>query len=215
MAGHVRKRGNKWYYSFEASSVDGKRKRIERVGGRTKKEAEAALRKALQEYENAGLHFEASEISVSDYMDYWFKNYVEISCKYNTQIAYKNIITNHIKPALGVYKIKSLTPMILQEFVNSKYLTGLSKNHLTNIIGVLSGSLKYAVHPCQFIKNTPMQYVKLPKYENSKSEIHRRIITLDEFNSIIERFPGTSFYIPLMIGYHTDSELRSYCTMLG
>lgn len=47
MAGHVRKRGNKWYYSFEASSVDGKRKRIERVGGRTKKEAEAALRKRL------------------------------------------------------------------------------------------------------------------------------------------------------------------------
>ena len=67
MAGHVRKRGNKWYYSFEASSVDGKRKRIERVGGRTKKEAEAALRKALQEYENAGLHFEPSEISVADY----------------------------------------------------------------------------------------------------------------------------------------------------
>ena len=28
MAGHVRKRGNKWYYSFEASSVG---------GGRTKK----------------------------------------------------------------------------------------------------------------------------------------------------------------------------------
>jgi len=28
MAGHVRKKGNKWYYSFEASSVG---------GGRTKK----------------------------------------------------------------------------------------------------------------------------------------------------------------------------------
>jgi hypothetical protein len=49
MEGYVRKRGEKWYYSFEeASSVEGKRKRIERVGGRTKKEAEAALRKALE-----------------------------------------------------------------------------------------------------------------------------------------------------------------------
>lgn len=70
MEGHVRKRGDKWYYSFEASNVDGKRKRIERVGGRTKKEAEMALRAALQQYNNAGLHFEPSEISVSDYMDY-------------------------------------------------------------------------------------------------------------------------------------------------
>lgn len=66
MEGHVRKRGKKWYYSFEAASVDGKRKRIERVGGNTKKEAEAALRKAKQQYENTGLLFEPTEISVAD-----------------------------------------------------------------------------------------------------------------------------------------------------
>src|SRR5690554_3213150 len=113
MAGHVRKRGDKWYYSFEASSVGGKRKRIERVGGRTKKEAEAALRKALTEYENAGAHFEPSEMSVADYMDYWFKEYVMINCKYGTQQNYKRIIDLHIKPSLGYYKLKSLTPSIL------------------------------------------------------------------------------------------------------
>jgi hypothetical protein len=76
MEGHVRKRGNKWYYGFEASNVDGKRKRIERVGGYTKKEAEAALRRALMEYEYAGIHFQPAEISVADYMDYWVRNYV-------------------------------------------------------------------------------------------------------------------------------------------
>ncbi|WP_390888374.1 hypothetical protein [Enterococcus devriesei] len=43
MEGYVRKRGSKWYYSFEAASIDGKRKRIERVGGNTKTEALAAL----------------------------------------------------------------------------------------------------------------------------------------------------------------------------
>ena len=40
-------------------SVVGKRKRIERIGGRTKKEAESALRKALEEYEKAGTWSEA------------------------------------------------------------------------------------------------------------------------------------------------------------
>lgn len=208
MAGHVRKRGNKWYYSFEASRVDGKRKRIERVGGRTKKEAEAALRKALEEYENAGLHLVQSEISVADYMDYWFKNYVMVNCKYNTQSAYEIIIRNHIKPAFGIYKLKSLTPTMLQEFVNNKYLTGISKNHLTNIICVLRGSLKYAVHPCNFIKDNPMQYVKYPKYEHSKTEINHKVITTEEFNHIIERFPiGTTFHIPIMIGYYTGCRI--------
>jgi integrase len=208
MQGHVRKRGNKWYYSFEASSVDNKRKRIERVGGRTKKEAEAALRKALEEYNNAGLHFEPTETSVSDYMDYWFKNYVMLNCKYNTQNGYENIIRNHIKPSFGIYKLKSLTPSLLQEFLNNKYLNGISKNHLTNIINVLSGSMKYAVHPCKFIKDNPMQYVKYPKYDHSKLETDHKIITQDEYKRIIERFPpGTTFFIPIMIGYYTGCRI--------
>jgi len=208
MEGHVRKRGDKWYFSFEASNVDGKRKRIERVGGRTKKECEAALRSALQEYNNAGLHFEPNEISVSDYMDYWFKNYVLLNCKYNTQTGYEMIITNHIKPALGIYKLRSLTPAVLQEFVNAKYLTGISKNHLVNVLTVLNGSVKYAVHPCQFIKDNPMQYVKFPKYEHSKIETDHKIISNDNFNRIIERFPfGSTFYIPLMIGFYTGCRI--------
>lgn len=208
MKGSVRKRGSQWYYSFEAGSIDGKRKRIERVGGRTKKEAETALRNALQEYENSGLHFEPTEISVSDYMDYWFKNYVQVNCKYNTQNSYEIIIRNHIKPVFGIYKLKSLTPAILQEFVNNKYLNGISKHHLTNIIAVLSGSLKFAVHPCKFIKDSPMQYVKYPKYEHSKLEIDRKIITPDEFKRMIERFPaGTTFYISIVIGYYTGCRI--------
>ena len=35
MEGHIRKRGNRYYFSFEVAGVGGKRKRIERAGGRT------------------------------------------------------------------------------------------------------------------------------------------------------------------------------------
>lgn len=208
MEGSIRKRGNKWYYSFEAGMVDGKRKRIERVGGRTKKEAETALRLALSEYENAGLHFEPCDISVSDYLDYWFQNYVTVNCKYNTQEGYKLIIKNHIKPVLGIYKLKSLTPAILQQFINEKYLTGLSKNHLSNIMSVVSSALNYAVYPYEFIKSNPMQYVKYPKYEHTRAETNRRVISIEEIEKITERFPqGSSFYIPIVIGYHTGCRI--------
>lgn len=208
LEGHVRKRGDKWYYSFEASSIEGKRKRIERVGGRTKKEAEAALRAALQDYNNAGSHFDPTDTSVSDYMDYWYKNYVLLNCKYNTQTAYDLIIRNHIKPGLGFYKLRSLTPANLQEFVNEKFLSGYSKNHLTNILTVLSGALKYAVHPCKFTKDNPMQYVKYPKYEHSKAEIDRKVISNDDFKKIIDRFPpGSTFNMPIMIGYYTGCRI--------
>ena len=37
MTGGVRKKGSKWYYYFDTAKVDGKRQKIERVGGKTKK----------------------------------------------------------------------------------------------------------------------------------------------------------------------------------
>jgi integrase len=149
-----------------------------------------------------------------DYCDYWYKEYALINCKYNTQVAYKAIIDNHIKPELGLYKLKGIQPAVLQQFINKKYSFGYSKNHLFNIYTVLSGSLKAAVFPYQFIKENPMQYVKMPKYEHSKTETNYKVINKEDYGKIIERFPyGSSFYIPLMIAYHTGVRVGE-CTAL-
>lgn len=201
---NVRKRGNKWEYRFEAAKVDGKRKQISKSGFNTKKEALEAGAKALAEYNNAGLHFEPSEISFADYLDYWFDNYVKVNLKYNTQLAYLNIIENHLKPELGMYKLKSLTPTIIQEFVNKKFIYGgYKKSHLVNITATLSGALKYAVMPAKLIKDSPANYIVYPKYEHSKGETNRTIISIDDFKTMTERFKGTPYYYALMIGFYT------------
>ena len=75
MKGGTRKRGKTWSYYFDAAAVGGKRKKIEKGGFRTKKEAEAALAKALSEYNRAGTVFEPSNISVGDYLDEWLEQY--------------------------------------------------------------------------------------------------------------------------------------------
>ena len=112
MNGGVRKRGSTWSYYFDLGKVDGKRKKKERGGFRTKKEAEIALAAALHEYNHAGTVFEPSEITVSDFLDQWYKLYCEPNLKYNTQVAYLRIIEGHIKPKFGVYKLKSMAPAI-------------------------------------------------------------------------------------------------------
>lgn len=91
MQGSVRKRGNTWAYSFEVAKEDGKRKRVEKTGWKTKKEALEELRKAIIDYENSGVVLNESEMSVTDYFDYWFKEYVVVNCKYNTQVGYKRL----------------------------------------------------------------------------------------------------------------------------
>lgn len=110
--GSVRKIGNTWYYSFETAKVDGKRKRIERKGGDTKKEALAALRAAMHEYDRSGQLFDEHTMSTSDYLDYWYDNYVMINLKRRSQQYYKQLITNHLKPIIGHYKLNALKPTI-------------------------------------------------------------------------------------------------------
>ena len=95
---HVRKRGEKWYYSFEVASVDGKRKRIERVGGTRKSDALAKGIQALNEYNNAGQHFEPTTISVADFLDYYMDNNSIVNNRYNTLLGYIGVIETHLKP---------------------------------------------------------------------------------------------------------------------
>ncbi|MCD3364009.1 site-specific integrase, partial [Clostridium botulinum D/C] len=180
MKGGVRKKGKRWYYYFNLGIIDGKRKIIERAGGATKKEAEKALRKALNEFENCDSVLTESNISVADYFDYWYKEYVLINCKYNTQLNYRRIIDRHIKPKLGNYKLKSLSPATLQEFLNKKYRNGFAKNTLSGFYGVLSGALRMAVYPYQLIKENPMQYVTMYKRQDN--------------NEIFRSFKGVVFY---------------------
>ena len=78
---NTRKRGDKWEYRFEAARIDGKRKQISKGGFKTKKEALEAGTKALASYNNSGLKFEPTDISVSDYLDYWFDTYCKTELK--------------------------------------------------------------------------------------------------------------------------------------
>lgn len=205
MKGSIRKRGSTWYYSFDIGIIDGKRKRKEKGGFKTKSECEKALRIALNEFEQTGSIFTASEITFNEYLNLWYNDYVLINCKYGTADYYKRIINCHLKPYFKEMKLKQLNPSTLQKFINYKMINGYSKNSVSNFYGVLSGSLKYAVYPCNYIKENPMTYVNMPKYdEKMKETSDLKIISYDNFNKILDRFPfGSSFYIPLQIAFHT------------
>ncbi|MBN1039061.1 site-specific integrase [Clostridium botulinum] len=210
MEGGVRKKGNRWYYYFEAGRVNGKRKRIERKGGDTKKEAQQALRMALNEFNNTGSYVNETNMSFSDFLDYWFDEYVMKNCKYNTQQTYKSFININLKPNLGIYKIKQLNYAALQEFLNKQYAHGYSKNTLARLRSIISHSLEMAVSPYQFIKVNPAKNLTLPRFDNiAKKNI---VISIENFNKIIGRFPcGTSFYIPLQIAFNTGMRAGEVC----
>ena len=198
----TRKRGTTWQYSFETARVDGKRKSVSKGGFRTKADAIAAGTQALNEYNNTGQVFSPAEISVADYLDYWFDNYCKPNLKYNTQLGYIQIIEKHLKPAFGSYKLKALTTATIQEFITRLKINGLARASVTGILSVLSAAYEYAVEPLGYVKENPCSRVKMPKFEKKPKE--RTVIRPEDFRKILERFPeGNPFYLPLMIGYYT------------
>lgn len=216
MAEGVRKRGNKWSYYFDTAKIDGKRKKIEKGGFRTQKEALEARTAAMAEYNNTGRTFQPKEISVSDYLDYWLENAIKKNIdhgySYNTYVNYAGSIRTYIKPQLGMYKLSSLqySPDIIQSWVDNMKAANLSKNRITNILTCLTSSLNYAVTPLKYINYNPCCSVKVGKFPvNIKAkEKNNYICTKEDFNHIIERFPaGDKFNLSLLVPYNTGTRI--------
>lgn len=206
----VRKRGKKWEWSFEGARIEGKRQPISKSGYRTKADAIAAGTQAKAEYDNAGRAFKISEVSVADYLDYWYENYVLQDLSYRTQLDYKRKIELHMKPALGKYRLASLEPDIIQKWINSKKDQGYSKSMVKNTLSCLSGALNYAVYPCKYIQNNPCMYVKIPKIKTDvEKKAHTEYICIPEdYQAILARFPkGSNFFLPIVTGYHCGTRI--------
>lgn len=161
--GSVRKKGNTWYYTIEMAPVDGRRKRVERVakGAKTKKEAMKIMLEVENELKYGINTLDKGKMSYGDFLKYWMDNYVRKNLAKNSIDSYEYHL-KRIIPALGYYELRQLTPMILQDFLD-KSLESLSVNTVDVYKAILSGSLKYAVHPCGFIKSSPAGYVKVKR----------------------------------------------------
>lgn len=207
----VNKNGTFAYqYRFEIASVDGKRKWKSKSGFKTKKEAKEAARIAQQTYENIGHAVEPSEMSFSDFLDQWIENDCKLTCKESTIKGYEKKIRLYIKPALGSYKLKSITKNDLQKFIVDLYNEGFAINTLSSIKGILTKSFGFALDR-NYILSDPATKLIVPKKMKAKNTTKTKphvYIPADIMEKIFERFPeGSSAYIPIMIGYHTGLRL--------
>lgn len=204
---YFRQKGDVWYYTIEIERVGGKRKKVERAGGYSQKEAKAAYRKAIAELEIRG-KYEETKMTYDELLADWKENDVDINSSENTQITYEASVKNHISPALGKYQITKITPKILQDFINAKKAK-YKKSTLNTMLAILKASFSYAVQPCEYLAISPADHVTLPKYKDITSDDEEAyIFTPKEIEMIFVRFPvGHQFYIPIRIAYHTGMRL--------
>lgn len=195
------KNGKKVYeYCFELAHEGGKRRRRTKSGFATKREARAAGRQALYEYENVGEVVVDNNISYSDFLDFWIENDCKNTCKEQTIKGYEKKIKLYIKPELGAYRIKSINKDNLQAFITDLYNDGFSVNTVTSIKGLLTKSFNFAVDR-NYIPASPVVNLVIPKNKQPDRPTRFKqhiFLEKDQVDKIFERFPkGTSSFIPL------------------
>ncbi len=194
----ARKRGTKWEYRFEMALIGGKRKQFSKSGFDTKKEALKAGADAYAKYNRAGFLFEPSEISVADYMDLWFREYCKKNTKPTTQRTYGQLIKTWITPQLGSYKLKALTPAVMQEWINGAAST-LAQGSLKVLKAIMREALEYAIDPLGFIEANPIQRVKVPKTARECKE--GTGISIEEYDAVCNELRGSRKRIVFLIGW--------------
>lgn len=151
-------------------------------------------------------------MTLHDFLLFWQKEYVELKLKPNTQDNYRLTIKNHIIPLLGKYKLKSLTPHVLQQYMNTKVREGLAQQTLNIIKEILNRSLNQAVYPYKYNEN-PMLYVELmknkerkPTRDDMKIQSKENLRLLNE--KLTEEHP---FHLPFHIGLHCELRVGELC----
>ena len=187
--GTLRKRGNSWYFSVELPAENGKRKRIERAGGKTKKEAQEKMKLFEAEILKNG-YKEESKITFKELSNNWLESYVETNCKDRSKSTYERMLRLHIVPRIGNYRVVDIKPKVINDFYNTLKEEDYNKSTAELVKSTLNGCLNFAVFPGEVIASNPCSSVKFPKFiENTNS---KDVLTQDDLELILEK--GEKYY---------------------
>lgn len=171
-SGTIRKRADGRWEGIYSAGYDQQTGRLIRksIYGKNQKEVRQKLSKVTTEIDE-GLYLEPAKMTLSDWMDLWYKEYT-FDKKYSTLKGYKAQINKHIRPGIGKYNLSQLNPMILQRFFNhlsepNEKGKVLSPKSIKNVYIILSGILEQAVEN-EMISKNPCKKVKLPKVYNKQ-----------------------------------------------
>ena len=169
--------------------VEGKRKTLY---GKTKTEVQQRLIKA-QGAVLSGQYFDPSLITVKQWLDTWFKEYMIGKRAPKTVEGHANNINNHILPAIGDIKLKDIKGYTLQKLYNElerKY----SARTVQLVHTTLNTAFKQAIRNDLIQMNAASKCV-LPKHIQKKS----RALSLKEQKKFVEAIKGTQYELVFLL----------------
>lgn len=188
MKGSLQEKHNKYYAVLR---VNGKQKwinlQISTARGNRRK-AEQAFKKVVAEYSDTGIM--ANNLAFIEYLDIWLGQIKQL-VKPSSYESYEKVINGKVKPYFkdkGL-KLRDLRGMHFTEYFiylkergRSDGNGGLNKKAVTNIRGVLSSALKYAVEN-ELIYDNVIERSRMPVFD--KQEFTPTIYTVDQVRTLL------------------------------
>ena len=148
-----------WAYVVDTGHAGGKRRQQSKSGFATKAEANAALANVQVDL-SKGMYVEASRVTLEEFLNDEWLPAIEGTLRPTTFDSYRELIRNHIVPALGSARLQTLTPSHLNGFYSTLGKTGrrdgtggLSPRTVRYIHTILHRALKDAVRWNRLIRN--------------------------------------------------------------
>jgi integrase len=159
---------------------------------KTKAEAKAALRKALQDRHNGIVP--ASKLTVDALLDEWLDELADTVSR-RTWLNRESLIRVHIKTTIGIKQLANLTHKDIQGIYRAKIAEGLAPSTVKRIDILLNQVLKVAVRR-KYISTNPIEEVTPPK----EHRIERQIFSPQQVKRLLDAVRGTRFECAYVLG---------------
>lgn len=182
-----RKRGTTWQYRIKYKDpVTQEVTELSKGGFSTKKEAQFAASKH-EELLRSDIEIGGGETSLKHFLIEWLEVYKKGKVAKNTFNIHKRNVENKILPYFKEIKLKDITPMRYQKFINTLEESGKYSARTIEIIhGTMYHALSMAVKPLKKISSNPCDGVVLPKKDRSKSKHSLEYINSEDIGKFLK-----------------------------
>jgi len=192
-----------WFFSVRLGKDEtGKRIREYRSGFRRKADAEAALRRFLQEIDEGAIARPAPR-SFGDFIEEWFTEHAARQCTPKTLERYRQLAA-YVLRHLGKVQLADLTALMLERLYNRLHDSGgkkgasLSARTVRHIAGVVHAALTTAVR-WKLLRVNPAGACQLPKAQRKEA----KVVEKDQLEWLLNAAQGHWLYPIILVASAT------------
>ena len=158
---------------------------------------------------------EKKQITYGEVLDLWLHS-TKTSIKESTYARYAHLISSHIKPQLGDYKLSMLSTEIIEDFIENQLVEGrldrtggLAPKTVIDLLAIIKSTIEYAQY-----KGFPV-ICNLSRLSVKRKDKEMRVLTTSERESLISILMEDmdSFKFGVFLALYTGIRIGELCAL--